>query len=127
MNNPIAYIADGVFTGAHWMSAYAVLVRDGRILSLLPRNEVPAGVDVREFQDAVIAPAFIDVQIYGASGKLFSAYPEPDSLQALVAHNRSGGTALCLPTIATNSNDIYYKAIDAIRVYWDQGGKGVYG
>src|SRR4051812_5381184 len=127
MNNSTAYLADGLFTGEHWLPGHAVLVREGRVAALLPPGAVPADVTVVRFNDAIIAPAFIDIQIYGATGKLFSEYPEPGSLEKLAAHNRKGGTVLCLPTIATNTEEVYRKGIDAMRLYWEQGGKGIYG
>ena len=42
-------------------------------------------------------------------------------------HCREGGSTLFLPTIATNTIDIFKKGIDAIKEYWDIGGKGVHG
>ena len=52
---------------------------------------------------SVLAPAFIDIQIYGASSKLFSADPTADALHKLKEHCNKGGTKYFLPTIATNS------------------------
>lgn len=127
MEQVTAYIADGLFTGESWLPGHAVVIRDGRIHSILPAGNLPQEIPVTRFADAIIAPAFIDVQIYGASGRLFSAHPEPASLEKLVAHNRQGGTILCLPTIATNSDVVYRQGIDAIRAYWAAGGKGIYG
>jgi N-acetylglucosamine-6-phosphate deacetylase len=37
------------------------------------------------------------------------------------------GTCLFLPTLATNTIDVFKKGIDAVRAYWKKGGKGVYG
>jgi N-acetylglucosamine-6-phosphate deacetylase len=39
----------------------------------------------------------------------------------------SGGAKYFLPTVATNTNEIFYHCIDAVRDYWDEGGKGVIG
>ncbi|MET0635553.1 MAG: N-acetylglucosamine-6-phosphate deacetylase [Chitinophagaceae bacterium] len=127
MNEVRAYIADSIFTGDKFLPAHAVLVSEGKVAGLLPQNEVPDSVKPTYFHNAIIAPAFIDVQIYGASKKLFSAWPDPLSLELLVNHNRTGGTFLCLPTIATSSYDVYRSGIDAMRTYWNNGGGGVYG
>lgn len=75
----------------------------------------------------MIVPAFIDAQIYGGNGKLFSAYPETDALARLVDYCRSGGAAYCLPTVATNTKEVFYQCIDAVRKYWAEGGKGILG
>lgn len=74
-----------------------------------------------------LAPAFIDLQIYGAHGKLLSVFAEPDSLARLNTYCRSGGAAYCLPTLATNSYEVFRKGIDAVRAYWQSGGQGVLG
>jgi N-acetylglucosamine-6-phosphate deacetylase len=75
----------------------------------------------------VLAPAFIDLQIYGAYGKLLAVYPEADSLVKLNEYCRSGGAALCLPTVATNTYEVFHRSIDAVRDYLEQGGKGILG
>ena len=40
---------------------------------------------------------------------------------------RSGGAAFCMPTVATNATDVFYKCIDAVRDYWKQGEQGILG
>jgi N-acetylglucosamine-6-phosphate deacetylase len=67
------------------------------------------------------------VQIYGAYGKLLAAYPEADSLFKLNEYCRKGGAAFCLPTIATNTLEVFHRSIDAVRDYWKQDGKGILG
>jgi N-acetylglucosamine-6-phosphate deacetylase len=37
------------------------------------------------------------------------------------------GTCLFQPTLATNTIEVFKKAIDAVRAYWNGGGRGVYG
>ncbi len=82
---------------------------------------------VQYFSNCFLAPAFIDLQIYGAGGKLLSAYPEPASLQKLQEHNAKGGTIFCLPTAATNTYEVFYKCIDAVKAYWKNNGTGILG
>ena len=38
-----------------------------------------------------------------------------------------GGAAFCLPTVGTNTYEVLYQCIDAVRDYWSQDGKGVLG
>ncbi len=38
-----------------------------------------------------------------------------------------GGAVQFLPTVATNTTEVVYSCIDAVKQYWQQGGKGVYG
>ena len=121
------YTSHKIFTGEEWISNHAIIVENGIIQQILPINKIPANAIISDVGDAVIAPAFIDLQIYGAYGKLLSAYPEQDSLNKLVKYCASGGATLCLPTVATNTLDVFYKAIDTIKTYWDNGEIGILG
>ena len=87
-------LAGRVFTGENWLENYAVLIEDGVIQDLLPVAELPAGIVVESYPNASLVPAFIDLQIYGAYGKLLAVYPEPDALVKLNEYCRSGGAPL---------------------------------
>jgi N-acetylglucosamine-6-phosphate deacetylase len=122
-----AYLADRVFTGDEWLQQHAVIVEKGIIGSVVPAASIPAGISVTEFPGCSIAPAFIDLQIYGAYGKLLSVYPEPASLAGLKEYCEKGGAAFCMPTVATNTKEVFFNAIDAIKEYWNGGGEGILG
>lgn len=121
------YTADRIFTGENWLNDHAVIVDNGKIDSVVPISSLSSSQSVEQFDDCIIAPAFIDLQIYGAYGKLLAVYPEADSLFKLNDYCEKGGAAFCLPTIATNTYDVFYKGIDAVRDYWNKNGKGVLG
>lgn len=125
----IAHCAPRIFTGYNWLQDYAVLADEsGIIADLMPQNEIPSGVAIEKYAtDSWLVPAFLDLQIYGAGGRLLAEYPEPESLTRLVQYCRSGGAAWCMPTVATNSYDVFYNSIDAVRAYWQAGGQGVLG
>lgn len=127
MSNRTIYTATRIFTGDTWLPDHAIIVKNGIIESILPVVSLPAGLEKKDFSDCTIVPAFIDAQIYGAHGKLFSVYPETNSLEQLVAYCKHGGAAYCLPTVATNTKEVFYKCIDAIKEYWEQGGEGIVG
>lgn len=120
-------LAGRVFTGENWLENYAVITENGVITEVLPAAAIPAGVPVASYPDTLLVPSFIDLQIYGGYGKLLAVYPEPDALVKLNDYCRSGGAAFCMPTVATNSYEVFYKSIDAIRAYWQLGGEGVLG
>lgn len=120
------YRARKIFTGDDWISDHTIIVENGIIKDIAPSSAI-SGQYTGEFNDCIIAPAFIDVQIYGAYGKLFSEYPGIESLYLLNKHCNNGGTAFCLPTVATNSFKVYFECIDAVRNYWHQGGDGIIG
>jgi N-acetylglucosamine-6-phosphate deacetylase len=122
-----AYIADRVFTGEDWLDQYAVLINNGEIRDLIPISELPSHIENEKLNDCILAPAFIDLQIYGANKKLLASFPEAGSLHELNNECKKSGTAFCLPAVATNSKDVFYKSIDAVRAYWAGEGKGILG
>ena len=122
-----AYIANLIFTGDEWLQEHAVLVEQGIIKNILPVTEIPAGTEPVYFTDNILAPAFIDLQIYGAYEKLFSVHPTAEALGLLNKYSNAGGAAYCMPTVATNRPEVFYQCIDAIRDYWQQGGEGILG
>ena len=121
------YIADRTFTGQEWLEDHAILVEENLIKDVIPSSSIPENIPKKVFSGCSIAPAFIDLQIYGAYGKLLAAYPEADSLFKLNEYCRKGGAAFCLPTIATNSLETFHRSIDAVKNYWDRGGEGILG
>lgn len=127
MANIKAYTADRIFTGDTWLSDHAIVAEDGKIAALVDLSSINREITIEKFPGSFLAPAFIDLQIYGAHGKLLAVYPEADSLVKLNEYCRNGGAAFCMPTVATNTYDVFYRSIDAIRDYWKNGGEGILG
>ena len=128
MTPPIhIYTASRIFTGHEWLIDHAVLVQDNMIKDIQPLSSLSSDQFVEQFDQATIAPAFIDLQVYGASGKLFSVFPDTSTLQALYEYNAKSGTTLCLPTLATNEPRVLYSCMEATRDYLKKGGKGIAG
>ena len=96
------------------------------VVNVVQINNLPGDIPVIQHA-SIVAPAFIDIQIYGASSKLFSVYPSADTIHKMKEHCNKGGTKYFLPTIATNTNDVFKKGIDALKEYWKNGGTGVPG
>ena len=122
-----AYKAARIFTGSEWLEDHAVLLQKGTIQKIQPAAELPAGTQWRDLGEHILVPGFIDVQVYGAAGRLLSVYPEPRTLQVMYDSFIRSGTILCQPTVATNTPDVFRACIDAIRAYWKEGGKGIHG
>jgi len=121
------YKADKLFTGDSWLYDCAVITKAEIIDEIIPASSLAATISAEYFPGCFIAPAFIDLQIYGANKKLFAVYPETGSLYKLKEYCNRGGAAYCLPTAATNTMDVFYKCIDAVRNYWIEGGEGILG
>lgn len=113
-----------IFTGDEWLNEAVITVNEGFIQSV---NSDGYADNQQDLQGAMMVPAFIDIQIYGGNGQLFGVHPTVEALQATVDYSRAGGAHLILPTVATNTNEVAFAAIDAVRQYWNAGGTGVFG
>ena len=120
------YLAKKVFTGEEWLHNVVITTEDGFVKSISPYEQAsnPGVIDLKE---NFLLPAFIDLQIYGANKKLFAVYPTGDALKDLNNYCREGGAILFQPTVATNTIDIFYNSIDAVKKYWEEAGQGVIG
>ena len=120
------YTADEVFTGVERLPNHAVVVQDNIIENVLPVISLPKNskIDSHSF---LLAPSFIDIQIYGANKKLFAVFPSTQALEDMYKHCLGGGTHFFQPTVATNTLEVVYKCITAVNDYYKAGGKGVAG
>ena len=113
--------AKSLFTGNEWMHEVSVEINDGTIISI-SKDQYDANAAYH-----YIVPAFIDLQIYGADQKLLSEFPDTDCIQKIYAYCLAGGAAYFQPTVASQSMEIIYKCIDAVRAYKNSGGRGCIG
>lgn len=118
------FLAKQLFTGSECLHHHAVVVEDNKIVDILPIDQIPP--QAGPIYD-IVAPAFIDIQIYGAQGKLLAVYPNADSIFRLYDYCSKGGASHFVVTVATNSNAVFHACIDAVKEYWDRGGRGCLG
>ncbi|PST85219.1 N-acetylglucosamine-6-phosphate deacetylase [Pedobacter yulinensis] len=83
-------------------------------------DDVPVGTDVLDCRGALLCPGFIDLQIYGAGGNLFSARPSIESLLAIEDSLLRAGTTGFMICIATNSDEIVYRSLDVLKAHRSQ-------
>lgn len=121
------YTASRIFTGDNWLEQHAVITTDGFITDVVPLGFLSSSQQVKQFDNGLLVPSFIDLQIYGAYGKLLSVYPERDALLKLKEYCEKGGAAYCLPTAATNTKEVFFRCIDAVKEYWKNNGNAILG
>ena len=124
---PKVYTASKIFTGHKWIENSFIEVNGNEVEIVNDIKELNEGSEIINFGNNLIVPGFIDFQVYGAGGKLLSAYPEKSTLDTMYKEFIKDGTVLFQPTIATNTVEVFKKCIDAVREYWDAGGAGVAG
>ena len=121
------FTASRIFSGDEWVIDHAIIIEEGIIKSIIPQSQIGDSSITKQFQNLSIIPGFIDAQVYGAGGRLFAAYPDIETLKLMQEIFLKEGTVLFVPTVATNTMELFRKCIDAVKEYWKQGGKGVYG
>jgi N-acetylglucosamine-6-phosphate deacetylase len=122
-----AFIAREIFTGQTIETGKAVLVNDSKIADIVPIAGIPPGYRQKELSGYMLAPAFIDLQIYGGNGRLFSSDMTTDTLEAVYEYCLAGGCTQFMITLATNSIEKFLQAMDVARNYKSAGGKGLLG
>ncbi|KIO76497.1 N-acetylglucosamine-6-phosphate deacetylase [Pedobacter lusitanus] len=96
-----------------------VLIAEG-VIQDITKDAVPAGYEVIDGQGSYLSPGFIDLQIYGSGGNLFSAYPTADTLKQMDEDLISKGTTGFLVCLATNTLETFKRAIEAAKAYQSQ-------
>jgi N-acetylglucosamine-6-phosphate deacetylase len=122
-----AFITREIFTGQQIETGKAVLVKNGQVVEIVPRENIPADYRRRELSGYMLAPAFVDLQIYGGNGRLFSADMTTESIEAVYEYGLQGGCTQFLITLATNSIEKFIRGLEVAREYRSRGGKGLLG
>lgn len=104
-----------IFDGTKIIQQSALLIRDQLIEGIIPDADIPADINIADAKGLLLAPGFIDLQIYGGGGYLFSNDPAAEALDAICNGLVKEGTTTFMLTLATNTNDIYMRAFDAAR------------
>ncbi len=123
----LAYLADEIFNGTNTLSGKVLLTENNRITGITREGDLPTDFELLHFPGCMIAPAFIDLQIYGGNGKMFSHSLDEESLDATLAYCAEGGCSHFMITMATNSMENFFKGIETVRAYRASGKKGVLG
>ncbi len=116
-----------IYTGKETLSGVAVLVNEGKILGFVYDTDIPDEYVIHDLKGNNISSAFIDLQIYGGNGHLFSANPTAEAIEATNNYCLQGGATSFLLTMATNSREVFSKGIFVAKQFLNAGGKGLLG
>lgn len=98
------------------LKGQTIFIVDGKI-NRISNDVIPDGCQVIDAKGQLISPGFIDLQIYGSGGNLFSAYPTAETLKQMDEDLLTKGTTGFLACVATNSPEVVYKCLDAAKAY----------
>ena len=122
-----AYYNGRFFINGEFRSDVTVLTEHGKVLDILDTIELLPNWKAVDLQNQYVAPAFIDLQIYGGNGQMFSQELSIESIDSTYDYSRAGGASHLMITMATNSMEVFHTGIDLVREYQRQGRKGVLG
>ncbi|MGP2485352.1 N-acetylglucosamine-6-phosphate deacetylase [Pantoea eucalypti] len=115
-----ALVNGRIYSGHEVLDNHAVVVADGLIARVCPRESLPANIEQRDMAGAMIAPGFIDLQLNGCGGVQFNDSLDALSIETLEtmqrANEKSGCTSF-LPTLITSSDALMKRAIETMRAY----------
>ena len=99
----VAYTNGKIFTGEKIEDNKAVLTDNEVIVGVVSANAIPSQYRTEDLKGFTLAPALIDLQIYGGNGKLFSQDLTVESLKATYEYCLMGGCSHFMITMATNT------------------------
>jgi N-acetylglucosamine-6-phosphate deacetylase len=117
-----------IFDGESVHEHKAVLIEGEHIVAVVDPEQVPADIGASyDLEGGTLIPGFIDLQVNGGGGVLFTAAPTVDSLRTIGAAHRQYGTTGFLPTLITTRFDVMRDAVSAVAEAIAIGTPGVLG
>lgn len=111
-----------LFDGERMRSGTALRIEDGRITALANAAESLPDAAPCWQSDWVACPAFVDCQVNGGGGRLFTNEPTVEALIAIAAAHRRGGTGAWLPTVLTSAPETMEQAVEAVLAAYGRHG-----
>lgn len=115
-----ALVEGRIYTGHDILDNHAVVIANGVIDCVCPTAELPADMETRSLQGAILAPGFIDLQLNGCGGVQFNdslSAISIETLEIMQAANQKSGCTSFLPTLITCSDDFMKHGIKVMRAY----------
>lgn len=91
-----------------------ILIDKGKIIAFTD-GTIPDGYIVVDAEQHYLSPGFVDLQVYGAAGSLFSATPTLESLVTIENELLQQGTTSFLICLATNTPEVFNACIELVK------------
>ncbi|SCC03419.1 N-acetylglucosamine-6-phosphate deacetylase [Kosakonia oryzendophytica] len=112
-----------IYTGHEILDDHALVVANGLIDRLCPLADLPAGIEQRSLNGAMLAPGFIDVQLNGCGGVQFNDTADAvtvKTLEIMQKANEKSGCTSYLPTLITSSDALMKQGVQVMRDYLEK-------
>lgn len=114
----IKMFASRIFTGHEWLENQEISIENGRISAISHGRGLAS--------ENILVPGFIDLQIYGGGGILFSNHQTTESIQATFDEHHKTGTVAFQITLNCSPASSMWKAIEAYSAYSGPGLVGLH-
>ncbi|MFZ7155998.1 N-acetylglucosamine-6-phosphate deacetylase [Avibacterium avium] len=109
--NGVIYTAEAVLYGQ------AVIVEDEKILSIVPQENLPEGMQQIDLKGNNLTAGFIDLQLNGCGGVMFNGDTSVKTLEIMQQTNLRSGTTSYLPTFITADDEGIKQAVSVMGEY----------
>jgi N-acetylglucosamine-6-phosphate deacetylase len=103
-----------LFDGERMRAGAALRIEEGRITAVAAGAEPDGDAAPCWHSECVACPAFVDLQVNGGGGHLFTNEPTAEALAGIAAAHRNGGTGVWMPTLLTSAPDVMERAVEAV-------------
>jgi len=117
------WLCDGVREHA----GAALIVAGGRVADIVARDALPPGIPCEDFDDELIAPGFVDLQVNGGGGVMLNDAPTVETMARIAAAHAAFGTTSILPTLITDCDSATEAVIAAAQAAVAEGVAGIAG
>jgi len=111
-----------LFDGERMSGGMALRIERGRVTAVTEASESRADSAPGLESESLACPAFVDCQVNGGGGRLFTNDPTPEALSAIAAAHRLGGTGAWLPTLLTTTPAVMEQAVEAVLATFGEHG-----
>ena len=116
MSTPVkAFLGASIHDGTTLHDGQAFLTFADGSAKIAALDTVPADCPTHWFEDGVILPGFVDLQVNGGGGVMFNDDQSVETLATLAKAHASTGTAAILPTLITDTPERTKAAIEAVE------------
>lgn len=122
-----------IFTSEEILENTILLIKGNKIGKFFAEDEVEElanldpDIQIVDLKGFNIAPAFIDIQIYGGSGSLFNSKISEETIHKTHLEIRKSGTTHFQITLSSTPLPTILEAIAVAKSYLKNGGKGLAG